>query len=53
MALADYLKVTLVQIQEMSLLEFRTWLAYFKVRQQEQEKEAKSGKRADNTRRSR
>jgi hypothetical protein len=54
MALADYLKITLDQVQKMSLLEFKTWLAYFQIRKDEHDKEMRKqnvNKRTNNTRR--
>ena len=54
MALADYLKITLEQVQKMSLIEFKTWLAYFQIRKEEHEKEMRKqnvNKRANNIRR--
>jgi hypothetical protein len=38
-SLADYLKCTIADIQKMSLIEFKTWLAYFQIQKQEHDKE--------------
>lgn len=38
-SLADYLKKPIADIQKMSLIEFKTWLAYFQIQKQEHEKE--------------
>lgn len=55
-SLADYLKCTIADIQKMSLIEFKTWLAYFQIQKQDHEKEQRKqdrGNRANNNRRHR
>jgi len=47
-SLADYLKCSIADIQKMSLIEFKTWLAYFQVRKHENDKEMR--KQSGNTR---
>lgn len=53
-SMADYLKCSIADIQKMSLLEFKTWLAYFQIRKDENDKEMRKqsgNKRANNIRR--
>ena len=38
-SLADYLKCSIEQVQKMSLIEYKTWLAYFQIRKGEEEAE--------------
>lgn len=54
-SLADYLKCTISDVQKMSLIEFKTWLAYFQVKQAEEKRESKKhgNQRANNPRRHR
>ena len=53
-SLADYLKMSISDIQKMSLIEFKTWLAYFQIRKTEEQAEMRKqsgNKRANNIRR--